>query len=79
MRTWELAYRKEHNYPPFTQMCVLLYKHEKEKNLHTIINKLYQELLFLRSKYDMEELEIYATPPLIYKKFGKFRYNIILK
>jgi hypothetical protein len=27
----------------------------------------------------MKELEIYSTPPLIYKMFGKYRYNIILK
>lgn len=79
MKKRELKYRKENNYPPFTQMCVLLYKHEKEKNLYTMSNKLYQELLFLKQSYDMEDLEIYATPPLIYKKFGKFRYNIILK
>lgn len=79
MQKHELKYRKENNYPPFTQMCVLLYKHEKEKNLYTITNKLYQELLFLKEQYQIEDLEIYATPPLIYKKFGKFRYNIILK
>jgi hypothetical protein len=27
----------------------------------------------------MDDLEIYSTPPLIYKIFGKYRYNIILK
>jgi hypothetical protein len=27
----------------------------------------------------MDKLEIYSTPPLIYKIFGKYRYNIILK
>ena len=27
----------------------------------------------------MPGLEIYSTPPLIYKMFGKYRYNIILK
>jgi len=79
MKTYELQYRKTNKYPPFTQMCVLLYKHEKEKNLYTITNKLYQELLFLKKNYEMDDIEIYATPPLIYKKFGKFRYNIILK
>ena len=33
----------------------------------------------LAQKYKMEDLEIYSTPPLIYKMFGKYRYNIILK
>jgi hypothetical protein len=27
----------------------------------------------------MNNLEIYTTPPLIYKMFNKYRYNIILK
>jgi hypothetical protein len=27
----------------------------------------------------MDNLEIYTTPPLIYKMFNKYRYNIILK
>jgi hypothetical protein len=27
----------------------------------------------------MNDLEIYSTPPLIYKMFGKYHYNIILK
>jgi hypothetical protein len=27
----------------------------------------------------MNDLEIYSTPPLIYKMFGKYRYNIIIK
>jgi hypothetical protein len=27
----------------------------------------------------MQNIEIYSTPPLIYKMFWKYRYNIILK
>jgi hypothetical protein len=27
----------------------------------------------------MKEMEIFTTPPLIYKVFWKYRYNIILK
>ncbi|MCR5411482.1 MAG: hypothetical protein K6E76_00395 [Patescibacteria group bacterium] len=47
--------------------------------MYTKVNKLYQELLYLSEKYQIQDLEIYTTPPLIYKMFGKFRYNIILK
>ena len=79
MKKHELHYRKTHNYPPYTQMCVLLYKHEIEERLYTTTNKLYQELLFLKERYQIEDLEIYATPPLVYKTYGKYRYNIILK
>lgn len=75
----ELERRKEGNYPPFTQMCVVMYKHEIEGRLYTSIHKLYQELLFLKETYNRDDLELYATPPTIYKVYGKFRYNIILK
>lgn len=78
-REQELRKRKQWNYPPFTQLCVLLYKHEIEGRLYTSVHKLYQELLFLKETYGREDLELYATPPTIYKVYGKFRYNIILK
>lgn len=42
------------------------------------VNKLYQELLFLSEKSDAK-IEIYATPPLVYKMHDKYRYNIVLK
>lgn len=75
----ELNFRKQSNYPPFTQMAVILYKDEIEEKLFNKVNKLYKELLYLKEKYFFEDLEIYPTPPLIYKMFGKYRYNIILK
>ena len=72
-------FRKIWNYPPFTDVCVILYKNEIEERLFNKVDKLYKELLYLKEKYMMEDLEIYSTPPLIYKIFWKYRYNIILK
>ncbi len=79
MKKRELKRRQDLNYPPFTEMCLLLYKHEIEENLFWTTHKLYQELLYLRDKYEMNDLEIYATPPLVYKIYGKYRYHIVLK
>lgn len=75
----EHIFRKEHNYPPFTDLCILLYKNEIEEKVFSKVDKLYKELLYLKEKYQLSDLEIYTTPPLIYKIFGKYRYNIILK
>lgn len=76
----EQSYRQEFNYPPFSQICVILYKNEIEEKLFNTVNKLYQEILFLKEKYELnEQLEIYSTPPLIYKIYWKYRYNIIIK
>lgn len=72
-------FRKENNYPPFSDICVLLYKNEIEERLFTKIDKIHKELLYLKEKYQMDDLEIYSTPPMIYKIFGKYRYNIVIK
>jgi primosomal protein N' (replication factor Y) len=79
---WETEniFRVEHNYPPAGDLCILLYKNEIEASLFTKVDSLYKELLYLQQKYKLEnELEIYSTPPLIYKMYGKYRYHIILK
>lgn len=77
--TQDNVFRQENNYPPFSDLCVILYKNEIEERLFNKVDTLYKELLYLKEKYQMPNLEIYSTPPLIYKMFGKYRYNIILK
>lgn len=76
---YDNKFRKDNKYPPFTDLCIVLYKNEIEQRLFNSVDKLYKELLFLREKYWFEWLEVYSTPPLVYKKFWKYRYNIILK
>lgn len=75
----ENDFRKKYKYPPYTDLCVLLYRNEIEEKVFARVDKLHKELLYLKEKYQINDLEIYATPPLIYKIFGKYRYNIILK
>ncbi len=72
-------FRKENNYPPFAELAVILYKNEIEQSLFTKVDALYKDLLYLKEKYWLKDMEIYSTPPLIYKMFGKYRYNVILK
>lgn len=75
----ERASRRLHGYPPFAELCVLLYKHEIEDSLFSQVNRLNQELLYLKEQGGYKDIELYATPPMIYKIFWKFRYNIIIK
>lgn len=72
-------FRKTNGYPPFGELCVILYKNEIEESLFAKVDALYKDLLYLKEKYWLTDIEIYSTPPLIYKMFGKYRYNIILK
>ncbi len=76
----EHKYRKENSYPPFGELAMILYKNKNEKSLFNQVDKLYKELLFFQQKYQLtNDIEIFSTPPLVYKVFGKYRYNIILK
>lgn len=77
--TQDNEFRKTNNYPPFTDVCVLLHKNEIEERLFTKIDKIHKEILYLKEKYQINDLEIYSTPPIIYKIFWKYRYNIVLK
>ena len=78
-REEENSFRESNKYPPYADLCVILYKNEIEEKVFNKVDQLYKELLYLAQKYQMKDLEIYSTPPLIYKMFGKYRYNIILK
>jgi len=75
----ENEFRKANDYPPYKEICVILYKNEIEERLFNKVDKLYKELLYLKEKYQIQDIEIYSTPPLIYKIFWKYRYNIIIK
>lgn len=75
----ENEFRKANDYPPFKEICIILYKNEIEERLFNKVDKLYKELLYLKEKYQIQDIEIYSTPPMIYKIFWKYRYNIILK
>lgn len=76
----DATWKKQHQYPPFGDVCVLMYKNEIEKNVFSTVNKLYQELLYLKEREKKEStITIYATPPLIYKAYNKYRYNIIIR
>jgi len=78
-REEENIFRESNKYPPYADLCVILYKNEIEEKVFNKVDQLYKELLYLAQKYQMNDMEIYSTPPLIYKMFGKYRYNIIIK
>ena len=75
----ENEFRQAHQYPPFWELCVLMYKDEIEEKLFAKVDQLHKELMYLQEKYQLKELEMYTTPPLIYKIFGKYRYQVVIK
>jgi len=74
----ELKFRKMLKYPPFSELAVIMYKNQVEEKVYLKISKLESELRYLAEKNDTD-IEIYPTPQLVFKKFWKYHYNIILK
>jgi len=74
----ELEYRKQFSYPPYAEITLILYKSEIEENLYKKISKLESELKYLIETQNYD-INIFSTPPLVYKKFWKYHYNIVLK
>lgn len=74
----ELKYRKAFSYPPYSELAILKYKTEIEDSLYRKVSKLESELKYLLEKENLK-IDIFPTPELIYKKFWKYHYNIILK
>ena len=72
-------FRENNAYPPYGELCIIKYNHENETSLHNAIQNLYKELLYLQQSYSYEAIEIYTSSPLVYKKFGKFYYHLVLK
>lgn len=75
----DTTFRQENKYPPFAELCVILYKNDIEETMFTKVDTLHKEILYLKEKYMLKDIEVFSTPPLIYKMFGKYRYNVILK
>lgn len=74
----ELKYRKVLEYPPYNEMAIILYKNQIEEKLYRKISKLESELKYL-IQINNFNINLFPTPQLIYKKFWKYHYNIILK
>lgn len=70
--------RQSHHYPPYGELCIIKYNNENESTLHNAIEKLYKELLYLQTVYQYPDITIYTSSPLVYKKFGKYYFHIIL-
>lgn len=75
----ELQLRKERGYAPYGELAIIQYKHEKEKTLLNKMQKLYQEMEYLRLQWSHLDISIYQTPPMIYRMYGTFRYHIVVK
>jgi primosomal protein N' len=74
----EKIFRSAHYYPPYGELCIIKYNSENESTLHNAIEKLHKELVYLQTTYEYNDLTIYTSSPLVYRKFWKYYYHIII-
>ena len=75
---YEIKERERYNYPPFSHISKIIIQNFDKQKAKNKAYKIYKEL----KKYIKAEkmnTDIYITIPLIFKKFKKYTYNIILK
>lgn len=70
----EIKYRHQFSFPPFERLTRLLYKNSDEKICQKKAERVYQRLKNL-SNFSI----LGPSPAFIFKKLGKFRYQIIIK
>jgi len=74
----ELKFREQFFYTPYSEIALILYKSDIEEKLYRKISKLENELRYIIENWNYN-IQVFSTPPLVYKKFWKYHYNIVLK
>lgn len=72
-------FKIKHNYPPYGELCILIYKHEVESALFGKVTRLFHDMLAIKQSTQYKDIELYAIPANIYKIYNKYRYQIIVK
>jgi primosomal protein N' (replication factor Y) len=75
----DTEFKIKHHYPPYGELCILIYKAEGESVLFNKVNKLFHAMLALKTQQKRDDLELYAVPATIYKIYNKYRYQIVVK
>ncbi len=75
----DTEFKIKHHYPPYGELCILIYKAEGESVLFNKVNKLFHAMLALKIQQRRDDLELYAVPATIYKIYNKYRYQIVVK
>ncbi len=70
-----LTERKIFNYPPYTELAILEYRHKDENKSFNFINNLNKKLIELNTQ---NKIEIILNPQAR-KKYNQYHYKIILK
>ena len=76
----EIDYRRQYNYPPFSQLVRLVYSHTGEESCQREAERMHRLLLDEKARNDKIDLNVIGpVPAFAYRARGKYRWQLFLR
>lgn len=77
---YEINYRRQHNYPPFSHLIRLVYSHTNNELCQQEIKKLSQSLISKIQTMDEDKLSLIGpVPAFVHRVRGRYRWQLIIR
>jgi len=76
----EIDYRRQYNYPPFSQLVRLVYSHTNEGLCHRETERVYHLILDERKRKDIIDFSVIGpVPTFAFRARGRYRWQLFLR
>jgi primosomal protein N' (replication factor Y) len=76
----EIDYRRQYNYPPFSQLVRLVYSHTNEGLCHREAERVYHLILDERKRKDIIDFSVIGpVPTFAFRARGRYRWQLFLR
>ena len=76
----EIDYRRQYNYPPFSQLVRLVYSHTNEELCRREAERVYRLILEEKAREDMSEFNVIGpVPAFAFRARGRYRWQLFLR
>ena len=76
----EIDYRRRYNYPPFSQLVRLVYRHANEESCRREAERVYRLILGEKSRKDMTDFSVIGpVPAFAFRARGNYRWQLFLR
>ena len=76
----EIDYRRQYNYPPFSQLVRLVYSHTNEESCRREAERVYRLILDEKAKEGVIDFSVIGpVPTFVFRVRGKYRWQLFLR
>jgi len=76
----EIDYRRRYNYPPFSQLVRLVYRHANEESCRREAERVHRLILGEKSRKDMTDFNVIGpVPAFAFRARGNYRWQLFLR